>query len=84
MTLDITNAIRSLCPNAEFSLWDEDYSTIIWHVLDGNAPSAKEVNDEAKRLAESAINDKAVKLAKKAELLAKLGITEDEARLLLS
>lgn len=84
MTLDITNAIKSLCPDAEFSLWDEDYDTIIWHKLDGQAPTKKAVEDEAKRLLDFNITEKSVRLAKKAELLAKLGITEDEARLLLS
>lgn len=48
--------------------------------------SAKEVKEKEAALAEieKNANDKALKAAEKAALLSRLGITEDEAKLLLS
>ena len=80
----LTEAIRSLCPNAEFSFTDNDYSTINWVVLEGEAPTKKQIDDEIKRLKAAEITNAAKAEADKAALLTKLGITADEARLLLS
>jgi hypothetical protein len=38
-------AIRKLRPNSEFSFQDDDYSTIKWNVLDGDAPTQAEIDD---------------------------------------
>ena len=84
MTSKLTQAIQNLRPGSEFAYQENDYSTIEWHVLDGSAPTAKEVSDEIKRIEQAELREAAEKEAKKAELLAKLGITEDEAKLLLS
>ena len=77
-------AIQHLSPGSEFVIQNEDYSSIEWHVLKGEAPTEAEILAaiDVVKAAEQA--EEAEKLAKKAELLAKLGITEDEARLLLS
>jgi hypothetical protein len=80
----LTQAIQSLCPTAEFSFTDNDYSTIQWIVLEGEAPTQKQIDDEIKRLKAAEITDAVKAEANKAALLAKLGITADEARLLLS
>jgi hypothetical protein len=80
----IIEAIKTLRPNAEFSFNEEDYSSIKYDKLDGQPPTDAEIdamiteikNKEAEKLADKATN--------KAALLAKLGITADEARLLLS
>lgn len=80
----LAKAIRKLRPNAEFSFIEEDYSTIEWFVLDGVAPSQAEIDAAIKSIKADELKQEAERQAKKAELLAKLGITEDEARLLLS
>ena len=77
-------AIKSLQPTAEFSFSDMDYSTIKWDVLNGDAPTIEEI--EAKIVKLKAADKSAEKAAAdaKAALLTKLGITADEAALLLS
>ena len=80
----LARAIKSLNPTAEFSYQDEDYSTINWVVLDGDAPTQKQIDDEIKNIK---ANEKALiksNAIAKAVLLTKLGITEDEAQLLLN
>jgi len=80
----LVEAIRNLKPTSEFVFTNDDYSTIEWHVLDGTAPTKAEVTAaiaEVKK-AETAAQSQQAKA--KADLLAKLGITADEARLLLS
>ena len=80
----LTEAIRSLRPNSEFSFLDNDYSTVQWVVLEGDAPTQKQIDDEINRLKASEISDAAKAETDKAALLAKLGITAEEAKLLLS
>lgn len=80
---DITKAIQSLCPSAEFVITADDYSTIIWHKLEGDAPSLQEVKKEILRLQEAEVQDATDRAAAKAALLERLGITADEAALLL-
>jgi hypothetical protein len=80
----LTQAIYKFCPTAEFSFSDNDYATIKWDVLNGDAPTKAEVDAaiEQIKLEEAQVEiDKAVK---KAALLDRLGLTEDEAKLLLS
>ena len=80
----LTEAIRSLCPTAEFSFSDNDYSTVNWVVLESDAPTQKQIDDEIERIKAAEITDAAKAETDKAALLAKLGITADEAKLLLS
>ena len=77
-------AIQSLRPNAEYTFNDADYSTINWIVLEGNAPTESEINAVIELIKAKEITDKATKANNKAALLAKLGITANEAKLLLS
>lgn len=80
----IVIGINRLLPDAEFSFANGDYSTIEWHVLNGEAPSLKEI--EAAYL-EHAKEEEAAKTAietKKQEVLAKLGLTADEVAALLA
>lgn len=77
-------AIQSLCPKAEFSYINEDYSTIKWDVLEGTEPTIKEVTAEIARLKQLDAQAEADKATAKAALLVKLGITADEAALLLA
>jgi hypothetical protein len=80
----LTDAILSLRPNSEFTYFGDDYATISWRVLEGTAPTLKQVNDEIARLQAEATAAEAQKAADKAALLTKLGISDDEAKLLLS
>jgi len=82
--IELTNAIKSLRPGAEFWFTESDYSTIVWHELEGTAPTAKEIENEIKRLKALDVTAEADRVAAKSALLTRLGITEDEARLLLS
>jgi hypothetical protein len=76
-------ALLSLRPKSEFSYLDGDYSTIEWHVLEGTAPTQAEIDAEIVKIKAAEESDKASKLAQKSALLERLGITEDEAKLLL-
>jgi hypothetical protein len=40
----LVKAIKKLKPTAEFSFTNDDYSTIKWNVLEGNAPSEAEID----------------------------------------
>ena len=80
----IIEAIKTLRPNCEFSFNEEDYSSIKYDKLDGTPPSDEEIdamiikikNKDAEKLADKATD--------KAALLARMGLTADEAKLLLS
>lgn len=81
-TQEIINAIKFLQPNAEFSFTNDNYSTIKWDILKGDAPTWEEI--ESAHLEIKAAEDaaKAQASAKRQALLERLGITEDEAKLL--
>ena len=81
---DLTKAIRLLKPNSEFSYQNGDYSTIKWDVLEGNAPTQAEIDAAIKKIEADEIAQAAKEANDKAALLTKLGITADEAKLLLS
>lgn len=75
----ITKALISLTPNAQWTLTGDDFDNLIW-LSEGNAPTLAEIEAEIA----SFPNKESAKIAEKAALLAKLGITADEAKLLLS
>lgn len=80
----LVEAIKLLKPNAEFSFTDNDYSTIKWDVLDGDAPTKKQVDDAIKQIKATEAAESEAKATAKAAVLDRLGITADEAQLLLS
>lgn len=80
----LVKAIRRLKPNSEFSFVDNDYSTIKWDVLEGDAPTKKQIDDAIKSIKTEEANEAELNAAAKTALLDRLGITEDEAKLLLS
>lgn len=84
MKLYLSDAIKSLRPNSEFSYTDEDYSTIQWVVLEGDAPTQAEIDAEIARIKAAEVLKESEAAAAKAALLERLGITADEAKLLLS
>jgi hypothetical protein len=77
-------AIKALRPTAEFSISNNDYSTIKWDKLEGDAPTQSEIDAAIENVKANEIAAQAKAEADKAALLAKLGITDDEAKLLLS
>ena len=80
---ELTKAIKFLRPSAEFSFTENDYSTIKWDVLEGEAPTLLELKDAASKInVAEAAEIKAKENARKS-LLERLGITAEEAALLL-
>jgi len=80
----LVEAIQSLKPNSEFHLTNDDYSTIEWDVLEGTAPTQAEVDAEIAKIKANVLAAVADKAAAKSALLARLGLTEEEALLLLA
>jgi len=83
-TYYLVTAIQKLKPGAEFSITEDDYSTIKWDVLDGNAPTKAEIDAAIQQIQADEIQAATQIQADKTALLAKLGITADEAKLLFS
>ena len=80
----LVEAIRKLKPNSEFTISNEDYSTIVWQILEGDAPTQAQIDlaiEEVK--AEDAAAETQM-AADKSALLQRLGITAEEAKLLLT
>jgi len=80
----IVDAIQLIDPKAEFIIEGDDYSTIKWNNLTGDAPTKAEIDAAIENIK---ANEKAAAIkaeTDKAALLAKLGITADEAKLLLN
>ena len=81
----LVKAIRKLKPTSEFSFTNEDYSTIKWDVLDGEAPTLVEIDAAIEQVkadeAQAEIDKAAVKAAAEAKLEA-LGLTITDFRAL--
>jgi hypothetical protein len=79
----LAEAIKSLRPSAEFSFIEQDYSSVKWDVLDGKAPTKSEIDAEIAKIKAAEITEAQNKATAKAALLERLGITADEAALLI-
>ena len=79
----LARALHSLCPGSEFTFQEQDYSTVEWIILEGNPPSQAQVTAEIARLKIQAASDKAQAQSDRAAILERLGITADEAKLLI-
>jgi hypothetical protein len=85
--IEIGQAIISLRPGAEWTMNGDDVESIIWHTLDVEPLTLKQVDAEIKRLEQAEIDEAAAKAAarKSAEVkLAALGLTADEIAALLT
>jgi hypothetical protein len=80
----LVQAIRKLRPNAEFSFTDRDSSTIVWDKIEGNPPTDQEIAAAVIEVQNEMAQAETTRVAQKAALLERLGITQDEANLLLS
>ena len=80
----LSKAIKYLKPTSEFSFTNDDYSTIKWDVLKGDAPTQAEIDDAISQIKADEAAELESKANQKAALLERLGITEEESKLLLS
>jgi chitodextrinase len=79
----LAKAIQKLQHTAEFSFTNEDYATVKWDVLDGDAPTQSQIDSAIKAIkAEEKAEIKAKETAK-AAILDRIGLTSDELKLLL-
>lgn len=83
-TDQLSAAIWHLRPKAQFSFTDNDYSTIQWDVLEGEAPTQTEIDAAIEQVKADELSQAEAKAVKKAALLNRLGLTEEEAKLLLA
>ena len=77
---ETVDAIKFIRPNSAFTMQEDDYETLVWLDEETIKPTIEEIN-QAKIDVKMKIEQKA---NEKAALLEKLGITADEAALLLS
>lgn len=82
---DLVKAIKHLLPTAEFTFSEADYSTIEWIVLDGDAPTLKEIEVAHQQIkaieTQLKIDAEAKKAAAEAKLAA-LGLDSDDLKAL--
>ena len=82
----LSAAIFLLRPTAEFSFTDNDYSTIKWDKLEGDAPTQSEITAAIKVVKANEAKAEADKAAAKQSAQAKLaalGLTEEEVASIL-
>ena len=81
----LKKAIQKLKPTAEFSYSDDDYSTIKWDVLDGDAPTKSEIDAAIKIIKADEEAEVAARAARKTAAqgkLAALGLTVEDLQAL--
>jgi hypothetical protein len=78
------SAIKSLRPNVEWSMSGDDVENIIWHTPNVDSLTEEEVQDEIIRLEQVQEAELDAKAVQKAAILERLGLTEDELRVVLS
>ena len=80
---DLVKAIKLLNPTAEFSFTDNDYSTVNWIVLEGKAPTQKQIDDALKQVIANEKAEAEAKETAKAAILDRIGLTADELKTIL-
>jgi hypothetical protein len=79
----LAKAIRKLKPTAEFSFTDNDYSTVQWDVLEGKAPTQKQIDDAIEKIKADELIEAETKAAAKQAILDRIGLTADELKTIL-
>jgi len=77
----LSRAIKKLKPTAEFSYDNRDYSTIKWDVLEGEAPTKKEIDAAVQEIKADEIAEAEAKAQARAAAQAKLvalGLTVED------
>lgn len=80
----VVKAIQLIRPNSEFVIHGTDLENIEWLVLEGEIPTKKEIEKAVVDLEAAELLAEQEKSAAKSALLERLGITADEAKLLLA
>ena len=80
----LVTAIENLTNGAGFMIWNDDYLTIQWVDFDGTPPTQAEIDSEIARIKKQEATDEKNAALAKSDLLARLGISADEAKLLIS
>ena len=81
----LVKAIKKLKPTAEFSFNNDDYSTIVWDILDGDAPTQAEIDKAINQIKADELAEAETKAAAKATAqakLASLGLTTEDLQAL--
>jgi hypothetical protein len=81
----LVKAIRKLKPNSEFVFSRDDYSTIKWDVLEGNAPTQAEIDAAIEQVKADEIAEAETKAQARAAAeskLSALGLTTQDLRAL--
>jgi hypothetical protein len=81
--MDNAEIINFIRPNSQFVISNDDLATLVFHD-DTIMPTSAEIAAGKKALEKKILDETNQKAGEKAALLAKLGITDDEAKLLLS
>jgi hypothetical protein len=84
MEITIIDAINKLLPNVEWKITDNDLSTLEIFTTGIVSPSQKQIDDAIKTIENERNLSQQQKAIEKAALLEQLGITADQAKLLLS
>ena len=79
----LAKAILKLKPNAEFSITNNDYSTVQWDVLEGKAPTQKQIDDAIDKIKADELIEAETKAAAKQVILDRIGLTADELNTIL-
>jgi hypothetical protein len=81
----LVEAIKYLNPTAEFVITNDDFSTVVWHQLDGDAPTQKEIDAAIKQVKANEIAEAQAKAEAKIAAQAKLaalGLTVEDLQAL--
>lgn len=79
----LADAIRHLVPDSQFSYDEEDLDTLIWDGPEGKQPSKKEILDTLKVVEKLKKDEAKAKAEARAAILDRLGLTAEEAAILL-
>ena len=80
----LARAIRELSPTAEFSFQKDDLSTLEWHNSKAKRPTDEEILAQYSLTEANIAKEASQRIIDKEALLKRLGITADEAALLLA
>lgn len=79
-----TKAIREIDPTSEFVLRGDDLEGIEWHKVKKPEPTVEQIEAKIESVKTNFATDQAQRATDKSALLERLGLTEDEAKLLIS
>jgi hypothetical protein len=80
--MDIAQILGRKFSNNEWTLNGDDYAGLVW-LSDNAKPTEKQLQDLWPTVKQELLDEETNKLTAKTALLERLGITEDEAKLLL-